>query len=133
MTTPDFDGYITSSHTSDITRSVELRGDYSCAATPTIRGHGFASTWATGCVFNLSSTGSISISPSSGKVLWSTPASVHIWGVQYVFDEARVSPTFATGNSYTTNIPAGSLTFPEAYSANDSYQELHSTSRTEHT
>ena len=122
LTTPDFNGYVTSMYTLGVTRSVEVRGETSCAATPARVGTGFASAPVSGCGFNWSSTGSIDISTNKGKVLWSTPASVHIWGVQYAFDEARVSPTFATSQTYTTNILSGSMSFPGVYGANDFYQ-----------
>ena len=86
VVTPNFSGFITDGYTQDVTRSVTLSSSASCAATPDIHGHGFKSEPVTGCGFNLSSTGSIHITSSSGALLWSTPASVHIWGVQYAYD-----------------------------------------------
>lgn len=121
MTAPDFTGHITSEYTRDVTRSVTVRGSQQCAATPDIHGHGFKSEFVTGCGFNWSSTGSIEITSSSGKLLWSTPASVHIWGVQYAYEQVRLNPHFATSNAYYSNSLGGSLTFPGVYSANDSY------------
>ena len=122
VVTPDFSGFITDSYTQDVTRSVTMGSSVSCAANPTIHGLGFASKPVTGCGFNLSSTGSLQITSSSGALLWSTPASVHIWGVQYAYDEVRLNPHFATSNAYYSNSLGGSLTFPGVYSANDSYQ-----------
>ncbi|MYB46389.1 MAG: hypothetical protein F4X71_01435 [Cenarchaeum sp. SB0662_bin_33] len=121
VVTPDFSGFITDGYTQDVTRSVTLGSSVSCAATPDIHGHGFKSEPVEGCGFNWESTGSIEITSSNGKLLWSTPASVHIWGVQYAYDEVRLNPHFATSNAYYSNSLGGSLTFLGVYSANDSY------------
>ena len=121
LQTPDFTGYIAGENTRDVTRSVTLRDSTSCAATPTITGHGYISSPVAGCGFNFSSGAYIQISSTSGKLGWSTAASVHIWGVQYAYEQTRLNPQFATSTSYYSNALGGSLTYSGIYSASDSY------------
>ena len=55
------------------------------------------------------------MSYTNGSISWTAPASINLWFIQYLFDEIRVSPHFASEHSFYTNARTGSMSFPDFY------------------